>query len=83
MLGCGRALHRAIDLVGVGQRHLRLDLAGRRVEHVAEAAAGPVDPLAADEMIEVVGHWMLLSRKFIFCVTPARPAGTLCAILRR
>jgi hypothetical protein len=37
----------------LGQRHLGLDLAGVRGEHVGEAAGGALDGLAADEMTDL------------------------------
>jgi hypothetical protein len=42
--------HGRLDLGGRRQRHVRLDLAGVRVEDVAEPARRTRDVLAADEM---------------------------------
>ena len=43
-----------LDLGGIGQRDLGDDLAGGRVEHVAEFAAGAGNRLARDEMADVL-----------------------------
>src|SRR5258706_10596190 len=42
--------HRLAQIGARSQRHARLYLAGRRIEHIAEAPAGAADMLAADEM---------------------------------
>ena len=48
-----RGAHRLIDLGGARQRDAAGALAGRRVEHVAPAAACAADGLAVDEMLDV------------------------------
>jgi len=50
--GFGRDLHGRVDLRLARQGDLGLDLAGRRIEHIAETAAIAGDFLAADKMID-------------------------------
>src|SRR5438445_228689 len=54
--GGGRGLARGVDLAGIGEGDPPRALARRRVEDVAEAAAGAGDDLAAHEMVHRLGH---------------------------
>ena len=47
---------RLVHLFGGGERDLGLELPGRRVERVGEAAARSVDELAADVVLEGLSH---------------------------
>ena len=48
------------DFFGTGQRHLGLDLAGARIEDIAEPAGGAVYPLSADVMGKFANHGGML-----------------------
>ena len=52
--GLGGRLHRGVDLGAAAERDPPDLLAGRRVEHLAPAAAGSIRSLAVDEMLNVV-----------------------------
>ena len=54
----------ASNLAASAERDLRGDLAGGRVEDVAEPPAGTGDGLAGDEMVHCGGHRRLLEERF-------------------